>query len=192
MSSTIGDFYQGKHVLVFGATTFPGKVLLEKLLHSCPQIEQIYCPVNIDNKTSSINHHHTPNDIFAEIYATKLFDRVRRVDPKFQEKILPFDINCLLAASTEDDDDDDDDDDDEDEIDDEQQHDAFCRTLPDKIDVCFYMANNSIDFEHENLKQILQSNVTDLKNMLAFLKTCTKLRSIVYLSSIYANIGRHN
>ena len=37
-------------------------------------------------------------DTFAEIYATKLFDRVRRINSKFQEKILPFDINILISS----------------------------------------------------------------------------------------------
>ena len=47
MTSFISDFYEGKNLLVFGSTTFPGKVLLEKLLRSCPNIEKIYCPVLI-------------------------------------------------------------------------------------------------------------------------------------------------
>ena len=38
---------------------------------------------------------------------------------------------------------------------------------------------------------MIQTNVMDLKNILSFLKTCTKLKSIVYLSSIYANIGKY-
>jgi fatty acyl-CoA reductase len=166
MTSSISDFYEGKNVLVFGSTTFPGKVLLEKLLRSCPNIEKIYCPI-------STTHHLSPNDTFAEIYATKLFDRVRRTNSKFQEKILPFDINILFSSS-----------------DDEQTQIVSNRKLQNLIDICFYMANTSIDFEDQNLKEMIQLNVIDLKSILNFLKTCTKLKSIVYLSSIYANIGK--
>lgn len=41
-SSPISDFFRGRHVLITGATGFMGKVLVEKLLHSCPNIACIY------------------------------------------------------------------------------------------------------------------------------------------------------
>jgi fatty acyl-CoA reductase len=175
MTSSISDFYEGKNILVFGSTTFPGKVLLEKLLRSCPTIEKIYCPIQIPTKksNSTIIHQFSPADTFAEIYATKLFDRVRRNNVKFQEKILPFDINLLFSSSSND-----------------HEQEEFYKNLKNIIDICFYMANNSVDFEEQNLKDMIQTNVIDLKNSLNFLKICTKLKSIVYLSSIYANIGK--
>jgi thioester reductase-like protein len=175
MTSSISDFYDGKNILVFGSTTFPGKVLLEKLLRSCPNIEKIYCPIQIT--PNKANHHLSPNDTFSEIYATKLFDRVRRTNSKFQEKILPFDINILFSSS-------------DDENEDQQSHILSYKKLQNLIDICFYMANTSVDFEEQNLKEMIQLNVIDLKSILSFLKTCTKLKSIVYLSSIYANIGK--
>ena len=180
MSSTIGDFYQGKNVLVFGSTTFPGKVLLEKLLRSCPNIDRIYCPINMTRKSSNGSQHHSPVDIFAEISTTKLFDRVRRDHPKCQEKIVPFHIDLLLASTR-----------DSEGNEQRQTSDSpSCRQLQESVDVCFYMADNSVDFEEQNLKEMIQSNVMELKNVLRFLKTCTHLQSIVYLSSIYANIGK--
>ena len=51
MSSSITEFYQGKNILVFGSTTFPGKVLIEKLLRSCSNIEKIYCPIHCSKQT---------------------------------------------------------------------------------------------------------------------------------------------
>lgn len=39
---SIPDFYRGKNVLISGATGFMGKVLLEKLLRSCPGIKAVY------------------------------------------------------------------------------------------------------------------------------------------------------
>jgi thioester reductase-like protein len=180
MSSSISEFYEGKNILVFGSTTFPGKVLLEKLLRSCPNIDKIYCPVRPTIKTPT--HHLSPVDTFAEIYATKLFDRVRRTNAKFQEKIIPFDINHLMSTITDS------------NIDLHEQNQSQTiswRKLQDTVNLCFYIANNSVDFEEQNLKDMIQTNVMDLKSILSFLKTCTQLKSIVYLSSIYANIGKY-
>lgn len=39
---TIEEFYRNKCVLITGATGFIGKVLVEKLLRSCPDIGTIY------------------------------------------------------------------------------------------------------------------------------------------------------
>lgn len=40
--SKVADFYENQHVLITGATGFMGKVLVEKLLRSCPKIGTIY------------------------------------------------------------------------------------------------------------------------------------------------------
>ncbi|KAI8430981.1 hypothetical protein MSG28_001074, partial [Choristoneura fumiferana] len=39
---TIRDFYKGRSVLVTGGTGFMGKVLIEKLLYTIPDIGNIY------------------------------------------------------------------------------------------------------------------------------------------------------
>jgi fatty acyl-CoA reductase len=39
---TIPEFFSGRSILVTGATGFMGKVLIEKLLRSCPDIDKIY------------------------------------------------------------------------------------------------------------------------------------------------------
>jgi len=40
--TAISDFYAGRTLFLTGVTGFMGKVLLEKLLRSCPAIHQIY------------------------------------------------------------------------------------------------------------------------------------------------------
>lgn len=42
MQSDIQAFYENKSIFITGCTGFLGKVLLEKLLRSCPGIESIY------------------------------------------------------------------------------------------------------------------------------------------------------
>ena len=41
-ASSIAEFYKGKTVFITGATGFMGKVLVEKLLRSCPGVDQLY------------------------------------------------------------------------------------------------------------------------------------------------------
>ncbi len=40
--TNIQDFYAGRSIFITGATGFMGKVLVEKLLRSCPSIKTLY------------------------------------------------------------------------------------------------------------------------------------------------------
>lgn len=40
--ASIPEYYAGKNVLITGATGFMGKVLVEKLLRSCPDVKALY------------------------------------------------------------------------------------------------------------------------------------------------------
>lgn len=42
IQTSVSDFYSGKTVFITGGTGFMGKVLLEKLLRSCPGVSKIY------------------------------------------------------------------------------------------------------------------------------------------------------
>lgn len=39
---SIREYFKGKSVLITGGTGFMGKVLIEKLLRSCPDLDKIY------------------------------------------------------------------------------------------------------------------------------------------------------
>lgn len=40
--TSVKDFYRGRSIFITGGTGFMGKVLVEKLLRSCPDIKNIY------------------------------------------------------------------------------------------------------------------------------------------------------
>lgn len=42
MTSEVREFYNGKTLFITGASGFMGKVLVEKLLYSCPGVTRIY------------------------------------------------------------------------------------------------------------------------------------------------------
>ncbi|XP_068801256.1 fatty acyl-CoA reductase 1 isoform X1 [Struthio camelus] len=78
---SIPEYYEGKNVLLTGATGFMGKVLLEKLLRSCPKVKAVY--VLVRHKAGQ-----TPEARIEEITSSKLFDRLREEQPDFKAKII--------------------------------------------------------------------------------------------------------
>ncbi|XP_064369040.1 fatty acyl-CoA reductase 1 isoform X2 [Dromaius novaehollandiae] len=78
---SIPEYYEGKNVLLTGATGFMGKVLLEKLLRSCPKVKAVY--VLVRHKAGQ-----TPEARIEEITSCKLFDRLREEQPDFKAKII--------------------------------------------------------------------------------------------------------
>ena len=51
---TIPEFYSGRDVFISGGTGFMGKVLIEKLLRSCPTINRVFVLLRT-KKGKSIN-----------------------------------------------------------------------------------------------------------------------------------------
>ncbi|XP_058432862.1 fatty acyl-CoA reductase 1 isoform X3 [Marmota monax] len=95
---SIPEYYEGKNVLLTGATGFLGKVLLEKLLRSCPKVNSVY--VLVRQKAGQ-----TPQERVEEVLSGKLFDRLRDENPDFREKIIAINSELTqpkLALSEED------------------------------------------------------------------------------------------
>ena len=70
------SFYEGKCILLTGSTGFVGKVILEKLLYSLPQIQRVYTLIR-PKKGSSIEERFQK-----EIIDSPCFNRLRslRID----------------------------------------------------------------------------------------------------------------
>ena len=47
---TVAEYYSGKSVFITGGTGFIGKVLIEKLLRSCPNCDKVYILVRPKRK----------------------------------------------------------------------------------------------------------------------------------------------
>ncbi|XP_017774674.1 PREDICTED: fatty acyl-CoA reductase 1-like [Nicrophorus vespilloides] len=78
--ATIPEFYRGKSVFVTGASGFIGKVLVEKLLRSCPDIGKIYILLRPKkNKTLE--------DRMKSITDKILFDKVKELHPENMKKL---------------------------------------------------------------------------------------------------------
>ncbi|XP_067347313.1 fatty acyl-CoA reductase 1 isoform X2 [Channa argus] len=96
--ASIAEYYSGKNVLITGATGFMGKVLVEKLLRSCPEVKALYILVRPKAGQSMQQR-------VSEMMKCKLFDRVREDNPEFYQKIIPISSELTqpgLAISPED------------------------------------------------------------------------------------------
>ncbi|KAL4717628.1 hypothetical protein ACJJTC_000777 [Scirpophaga incertulas] len=91
MSSGISvrEFYKGRSVLVTGGTGFMGKVLIEKLLYSIPDIGNIYIILR-PKRGKSVTQR------LDDMQRLPLFDRIRNESPKAFKKIKPLQGDVLF------------------------------------------------------------------------------------------------
>ncbi|XP_060533066.1 fatty acyl-CoA reductase 1-like isoform X2 [Cylas formicarius] len=80
---TIPQYFAGKHVFITGGTGFMGKVLIEKLLRSCPDVSKVYVLVR-EKKGKS------PDERVRVMTDVALFDRLKKENPENLKKIVPI------------------------------------------------------------------------------------------------------
>ncbi|XP_066561393.1 fatty acyl-CoA reductase 1 [Amia ocellicauda] len=161
--ASIAAYYAGKNVLITGATGFMGKVLVEKLLRSCPDVRAIYMLVR--PKAGQ-----TMQERVQDMMQCKLFDRVREENPEFHEKIIPISSELTqpgLAISPED-----------------------VEKLKACIHIVFHCAA-TIRFD-EHLKHALLLNVIATQQLLGLARQMEKLEAFIHISTAYANCNRRH
>ncbi|XP_045533620.1 putative fatty acyl-CoA reductase CG5065 isoform X2 [Pieris brassicae] len=82
MMSEVNEWYRGRNVLVTGASGFMGKVLIEKLLYSIPDIGCVYALVRGKKGKS-------PETRIEEMWKLPLFARIREEKPHVMKKLVP-------------------------------------------------------------------------------------------------------
>ncbi|KAJ9594708.1 hypothetical protein L9F63_013982, partial [Diploptera punctata] len=87
--SKIVNFFRGKTVFVTGASGFMGKVLVEKILYSCPDVKEVY--ILLRSKRSK-----TPEQRIEEMLKIPLFDRLRKECPNALKKLVPLNGDITL------------------------------------------------------------------------------------------------
>ncbi|XP_075998005.1 fatty acyl-CoA reductase 1 isoform X2 [Genypterus blacodes] len=157
----IPEYYVGKTVLITGATGFMGKVLLEKLLRSCPGVKAVYVMVRPKAGQS-------PQARVNDMVNCKLFERLQEEEPGFAEKIIA--VNSDLTQPEMD-------------LSKEDQN-----TLAENINIVFHCAA-TVRF-NEPLKDAMQLNVLATQKMVALAHRIKHLEVFIHISTAYANCDR--
>ncbi|KAJ6668447.1 hypothetical protein lerEdw1_011929 [Lerista edwardsae] len=159
--SSIAAYYNGKAVLLTGATGFMGKVLMEKLLRSSPNVKAIYILVRPKSGQSM-------QERVVDMVKCKVFDRVREEWPNFHEKIKPINAELTqpnLAITPED-----------------------TQELLSEVNIVFHCAA-TVRFD-EPLKHALLLNVMGTQQLLVLAHQMQRLEAFIHVSTAYANCNR--
>ncbi|XP_037701158.1 fatty acyl-CoA reductase 2 isoform X2 [Choloepus didactylus] len=156
--SMIAAFYGGKSILITGATGFMGKVLMEKLFRTSPNLKVIYILVR-----SKANQ--TPQQRVFQILNSKLFEKVKEVCPDVHKKIRPIyaDLNQNdLAICKED-----------------------MQELLSCTNIVFHCAA-TVRFD-DSLRHAVQLNVTATQQLLLMASQMPKLEAFIHISTAFSN-----
>ncbi|XP_050358500.1 fatty acyl-CoA reductase wat-like [Nymphalis io] len=156
--SEIQEFYNGKNILITGATGFLGKILMEKLLRCCPGVENLYLLVRQKRG----------KDIYTrieEMFEDPVFNRLKEEVPKFRHKIVAIPADCEAAGLGL-------------NISDRQ-------TLIEKVHVIFHAAA-TVKFD-EHLRAALITNVQASLYLLQLAKDMKGLKVFMHISTAYSN-----
>jgi fatty acyl-CoA reductase len=157
----IPSFYAGRAIFLTGGTGFLGKVLLEKLLRSCPDIKCVYLLVRGKGAT-------TPAERMAEIFNGSLYERLHKEQPNFAEKVIPLSGELTeenLGLSPED-----------------------YSTLTENVTIIIHSAA-TVKFT-EKIKIAVDLNVLVVRRMLDLARKVKSLTCFMHISTAYAHTNR--
>ncbi|XP_012265211.2 fatty acyl-CoA reductase wat-like isoform X1 [Athalia rosae] len=152
------EFYAGQNIFITGGTGFLGKILIDKLLRSCPDLTGIYILVR-PKKGKDIQSR--IEDIFDDV----IYSRLKREVPKFRHKVFAVAGDCSapnLGLSLTD-----------------------RALLMEKISIVFHVAA-TVRFD-EKLKLAVAINVQATGDIMELCRSMPQLKSLIHVSTAYAN-----
>ncbi|XP_011499623.1 PREDICTED: putative fatty acyl-CoA reductase CG5065 [Ceratosolen solmsi marchali] len=156
--TTLQKFYAGQNVLITGGTGFLGKIIIEKLLRSCPHLSAIY--LIIRSKKGQDAHQRMDN-----IFDDPVFDRLKAEVPKFRHKLVAIPGDCTLPGlgiST-----------------------ADQELIMREISIVFYMAA-TVRFD-EKIKEAVITNIIGPMEIMNLCRKIKNLKAFMYTSTAYSN-----
>lgn len=154
----IKGFYAGVNIFITGGTGFLGKVIIEKLLRCCPDLNTIYCLLRAKKGLNSEQR-------FEEFQKHEVFDRIRSECPKALSKLTVVsgdlgNVGFGMSANDE-------------------------RMLIEKVNVVFHVAA-TVKF-NEDMKDAADLNTLGTVQIMEFCGRMKHLKSVVHVSTAYCN-----
>ncbi|KAI5631109.1 male sterility protein domain-containing protein [Phthorimaea operculella] len=157
MGPLIPEFFAGRSVFITGATGFMGKVLIERLLATCPDIARLYLLMRTKRDVA-------PEARLQVLKDSKVFDKLRETNPSQLDKLalVPGDVTQpQLGISTE--------------------H----LSLLHDVSVVFHSAA-TLKFDEE-LKQAVEQNVRSVMRVMDICDRLPHMEAFVHVSTAYSN-----
>ncbi|XP_073829422.1 fatty acyl-CoA reductase wat-like [Musca autumnalis] len=154
---SIVNFYKDKEIFITGGTGFIGKVLIEKILYSLPNVSKLY--ILIRTKKNK-----TPEERLKELLEIPVFRRVHKEQPESFKKITPIAGDCYekgLGISAQD------------------------KEKLRNVSIIFHIAA-TIRFD-EDLKTAILLNTRGAYEMIKLAKELPKLKALVHVSTAYSH-----
>lgn len=157
----IPKFYAGREIFVTGGSGFMGKVLLEKLLRSCPDIKTIFVLLR-PKRGKSIEQR------LKVIVDLPLFGPLREVMPHVLHKLVPIagDVTELGLGLSADD-----------------------RKRMENVSIIFHSAA-SVRFD-DPLKYAVLMNTRGAREVMTFAESLANIKVVLHVSTTYSNPERH-
>ncbi|KAL1414456.1 hypothetical protein MTO96_000860 [Rhipicephalus appendiculatus] len=157
--SKVARFYQGRVIFITGGTGFIGKVLLEKLLRSCPGLKRVYLLVRSKRGEN-------PQARLQKMLDSKMFEHLKQEHPDALKKVtaLAGDLtepNLGLSASDQ-------------------------ATLVDSVSVVFH-SGATVRFD-EPLREAVRLNVLGTRRVLDLCKKMPNLSAFVHVPKNSLNL----
>lgn len=156
--STIPEFYKNREIFITGGSGFIGKVLIEKLLRSCPDIKRIFILIRPKKGESS-------EDRLKAICGHIVFDALRKINPNFMEKLVPINGDMMeigLGMSIKD------------------------KDLIKNVSIIFHSAA-TVRFD-ESLKNAVLMNTRGTWEVMKIAETLKNIKAIMHVSTTYSNV----
>ncbi|KAK7872742.1 hypothetical protein R5R35_011875 [Gryllus longicercus] len=158
---TVAEFFRGQSVLLTGGSGFLGRVLLEKLLFYCPDIDTVYVLLR-PRKGLSVQER------LQKMLDVPLFDRVRAQRPEALGRLQAVEGDTArpgLALAE-----------------------ADARVLAERVSVVFHLAA-SVRFD-DPLITAVRTNACATRDLLELATRMTKLKALVHVSTTFCNVGQ--
>ncbi|XP_050668721.1 putative fatty acyl-CoA reductase CG5065 isoform X2 [Leptidea sinapis] len=155
------DYYAGRSVFITGGTGFLGKVLIERLLYNCTEIENIFVLIRPKKGVSTQKR-------LEEMTNVPLFTKLKQTRPDDLKKLVPVEGDITapeLGIKSQDE-----------------------ETLINKVSVVFHSAA-TVKFAN-TFKTTMDANVGGTRKVLSLSKKLKNINKFVYISTAFSNPDR--